>query len=166
MSRQDKFVCYDTVDEVPLPDVRRKLNLIVVHYTAVSPPSADGEMKQWEAIRRHHIEVNKWSDIGYHFGISPSGRIYSLRPVKRSGAHCRGHNANSIGVVVMGDDMTITNDAFWFNVLLRFLNRLCERYNIPKGAVRLHRQLNDTKCPSFNIIQVNKLKTAGFVGVA
>jgi N-acetylmuramoyl-L-alanine amidase len=41
--------------------------------------------------------------IGYHFVISPTGRIFRGRPVDRMGAHVKGHNRGTVGICLMGD---------------------------------------------------------------
>lgn len=51
---------------------------------------------------------NRWhrergfDSIGYHYIIYLDGSIRFGRPVEQAGAHCKGHNANSIGVCYVG----------------------------------------------------------------
>ncbi|WP_337632460.1 N-acetylmuramoyl-L-alanine amidase, partial [Prevotella sp.] len=51
---------------------------------------------------------NRWhrergfDSIGYHYIIYLDGSIHFGRPVEQAGAHCKGHNANSIGVCYVG----------------------------------------------------------------
>jgi len=65
----------------------------------------DSGTVSWDAIRRYHIEVNGWSDIGYHYGVELVGDQYLWmpgRPEVTIGAHCRGENHDSIGVCLVG----------------------------------------------------------------
>ena len=43
-----------------------------------------------------------WDCIGYHYVVRIDGTIEEGRPVERIGAHCKGHNAYSIGVCYVG----------------------------------------------------------------
>lgn len=57
---------------------------------------------------------NAWSDIGYHYVIlngyrkggeyrpEDDGLIELGRPLERAGAHCRGHNKNSVAACLIG----------------------------------------------------------------
>lgn len=53
-------------------------------------------------------EIKKWhlnrgfKDIGYHFVILRDGDIEGGRPLKSPGAHCEGHNHDSIGTCLVG----------------------------------------------------------------
>tara|TARA_R110001606_G_scaffold347973_1_gene497428 strand:- start:7486 stop:7965 length:480 start_codon:yes stop_codon:yes gene_type:complete len=76
----------------------RKINKIIVHCSATSP-EMDVDVP---TIRRWHVEENGWSDIGYHYVITPDGMLHDGRPVSKSGAHTRGQNSNSIGICLVG----------------------------------------------------------------
>jgi hypothetical protein len=54
------------------------------------------------AIQRWHLDRG-WATVGYHFVVSPSGRIFRGRPVDRLGAHVLGHNAGTVGICLMGN---------------------------------------------------------------
>lgn len=76
----------------------RKINKIIVHCSA-TPPSMDIGVAE---IRKWHVQDNKWSDIGYHYVIRRDGTVEKGRPIETPGAHTQGHNANSIGVCLVG----------------------------------------------------------------
>lgn len=76
----------------------REINMIVVHCSATPPNMNIGAAK----IKEWHTNINKWSDIGYHYVITRDGTIEEGRPVDRPGAHARGFNADSIGVCLVG----------------------------------------------------------------
>lgn len=73
-------------------------------HTAVLHVSAT-KMSQdftFEDCRNYHVNVKRWSDIGYHFYIEKSGEIHKGRPLNRNGAHVRGHNSGTIGICCEG----------------------------------------------------------------
>ena len=75
----------------------RHIDKIVYHCTA-SKGSQDLDVND---IRRIHLKRG-WSDIGYHLLIKRNGEIQFGRPFDTIGAHVRGHNKTSIGVVYVG----------------------------------------------------------------
>ena len=75
----------------------RELNTFVVHCSATRS-SQDIDVNQ---IREMHLQRG-WSDIGYHFVIKRDGTLEVGRPISRAGAHVKGHNANSVGVCLVG----------------------------------------------------------------
>lgn len=54
-------------------------------------------------IEKEHITGNKWDDIGYHFLITPNGKIYEGRTLYFKGSHIGKANSNKIGIVIIGD---------------------------------------------------------------
>lgn len=57
----------------------------------------DGKVEEREeaamrSIQALHQSGNGWTDVGYHYVIFPSGRVYEGRPAETLGAHAR--NAN------------------------------------------------------------------------
>ena len=72
----------------------RNINEIIIHCAA----TPEGKNFTVEQIRDWHVNGNGWRDIGYHFVIYLDGSVHKGRPIEEVGAHCRGHNANSIGI--------------------------------------------------------------------
>ena len=77
---------------------------VLIHHSLTK----DGEVVDWEAIRRYHREVNGWSDIGYHYGIERVGKGILLqigRPESQPGAHAKEMhmNSKSLGFCVVGN---------------------------------------------------------------
>lgn len=76
----------------------RKINEIIVHCTGTRPDSSTTV----EVVRKYHIQHNGWRDIGYHFLIYTDGTVHKGRPISQVGAHCSGHNTNTIGICYVG----------------------------------------------------------------
>lgn len=75
----------------------REIKEIVVHCTA-TPENRDVTVAD---VRRWHKERG-FKDIGYHYLIKLDGTVCAGRPESQIGAHCKGHNAQSIGVAYVG----------------------------------------------------------------
>ena len=128
---------------------RRNIKEIIVHCTA-TPESRDYTV---DDIRQWHKRQG-WSDIGYHYVVYRDGTVHEGRDVDISGAHCTGHNANSIGVVYVGgvssDGKTPkdTRTDLQKAALLSLLLDLRKLY--PKAEIHGHRDFANKACPSFD----------------
>lgn len=76
---------------------KRMIDEIIVHCTA-TPEGHDCTIHQ---IRASH-KKRGFSDIGYHYVVFRDGSIHEGRDVNIVGAHCKNHNAHSIGVSYVG----------------------------------------------------------------
>lgn len=136
----------------------RPIKRIIVH-CAATPPSMDIGA---EEIRRWHTdpkpEGRGWSDIGYHGVIRRDGMYEPGRPEYRSGAHARGHNADTLAVCLVGGVtkagrpsnnfkpeqlMTLKHVILWWSAA----------YEIELEDVLGHRDLPGVAkaCPSFDL---------------
>ena len=135
-----------SVDRLKLRTARA-INLIVLHCSA-TPQGRDVTVAD---IRRWHLERG-FADIGYHFVVRLDGTVEAGRPVDRIGAHCKGHNRNSIGICYVGGaDASLhskdTRTPQQKQALAMLLDRLKSIY--PEAVVRKHRELAATECPGF-----------------
>ena len=127
----------------------RHINKVIIHCSA----TPEGRAISVDTIRQWHIKRG-WSDIGYHYVILINGTIQEGRPVERAGAHCKGHNANSIGVCFEGGKLS--NGDKWMCPLLpqmqsytKLKNYLFAIYGDLK--VSGHYEYSSKTCPNFNI---------------
>jgi hypothetical protein len=132
----------------------REITLIVVHCSA-TPQDRDIGAKE---IREWHVRDNGWSDIGYHYVIRRNGIQEIGRPESEPGAHASGHNANSIGVCLVGgndaDNKALAECNYTraqFRVLEALLNDLLSRF--PNAAIMGHKDLPNVHkaCPCFDV---------------
>lgn len=75
----------------------REINSLIIHCSA-TPEGRDFTV---EDIDRCHRQRG-FRCIGYHYVIYRDGSIHPGRPVACEGAHCLGHNADSIGICYIG----------------------------------------------------------------
>ena len=129
---------------------------IIIHCSA----TPEGKHFTVEDIRRWHtLPVAKggrgWKDIGYHYVVYLDGSIHPGRPEGLIGAHCAGHNADSIGVCYIGgvgvdgkspkDTRTPAQKA----ALRQLVATLKSKY--PGAKVFGHRDFARKACPSFDV---------------
>ena len=132
----------------------RTLNEIIVHCTA----TPEGREVSVSEIRRWH-KAKGWADIGYHYVVGLDGSIHVGRPLATAGAHCAGHNANSIGVVYVGglakDGKTAkdTRTEAQKRSLRVLIAGLKKEFGITK--VSGHRDYAAKACPSFDVHKEN-----------
>lgn len=127
----------------------RKINRIFLH-TSDSPDDMDVGAKE---IRRWHLEKG-WKDIGYHYVIRRGGQVEKGRPDSQSGAHVRGHNKNSIGVVWVGRDF-MTNEQR--EAMYDLLSNLLFKYYLSPENVLGHYEVNEYKnCPNLYMPEVRE----------
>jgi N-acetylmuramoyl-L-alanine amidase len=131
---------------------RRSTKYLVVHCSATRP-SLDVGVKE---IRQWHKNQG-WSDIGYHYVIRRDGKVERGRAENLVGSHVAGHNANSIGICLVGGvnqkDFTKAENNFTkeqFASLKTLLKTLSEKY--PGSVVLGHRDFPKVAkaCPSFD----------------
>lgn len=113
-----------------------------------------------------------FSDIGYNYVITNGypdystlkedeyqphfdGKIRAGRPMHRIGAHCLGHNKNSIGVCLVGkyDEMETFNGGFSDNqmkTLKMFLLASIIKFEIRPDHIYPHYAFSTKTCPCFN----------------
>lgn len=126
----------------------RKITEIIVHC------SATAEFRDFGAadIDRWH-RAQGWDCIGYHYVVKLDGTVQEGRPIERMGAHCKGHNANSIGICYIGgltaDGKTPkdTRTAAQKAALLSLIRRL--KSNYPGAKVYGHKDFARKACPCF-----------------
>jgi N-acetylmuramoyl-L-alanine amidase len=124
-----------------------KVNKLIIHHSLTK----DGKVNDWAAIRRYHVEVNKWADIGYHYGIELVGDKYVIQKGRaewRVGAHALGMNSKSLGICVVGNyDLAEPPEAA-LNLLANLCARLCKKYKLKPADIETHHKYASYKsCP-------------------
>ena len=128
----------------------RKIDKIILH-CAATPEGRDVKM---ETIKSWHVKGNGWSDIGYHFVIELDGAVKNGRPLHRSGAHTKGHNATSIGICYVGGidkdkkpkDTRTEAQRMAMDKLIADL-----KMDYPTATIHGHNEFAAKACPSFDV---------------
>lgn len=126
----------------------RNITEIIVHCTATPA----GRTVSAAEVDRWHRQRG-FESIGYHYLIGLDGTIEAGRPEERMGAHCAGHNSNSIGVCYVGGCDRLMKPADTRTgpqrlAIERLLKSLRVRY--PQARIISHRDLAATACPAFD----------------
>lgn len=126
----------------------RTINEIIVHCSA-TPEGKDFTVQD---IKKCHLQRG-FSDIGYHYVIYRDGSVHIGRPESVIGAHCKGHNANSIGVCYIGgldknNKPKDTRTTEQKEALIKLLKELKSKY--PNAKIYPHYKFANKACPCFN----------------
>ena len=127
----------------------RSINEIIIHCSA----TREGQQVTVDTIKDWHL-AKGWNDIGYHFYIDLDGTINKGRDIDKMGAHCKGHNRNSIGICYCGgveaDGKTPkdTRTQEQKDSLLHVLKTLKAMY--PEAVIYSHNEFANKACPSFD----------------
>lgn len=127
----------------------RKINEIIVHCSA----TVEGRDYTVADIDSWH-KARGWRCIGYHYVIYRDGSVHTGRSIWKVGAHCTGHNANSIGVCYIGGlDLNgkpkDTRTPQQREAMHRLVSDLQKRY--PGATVHGHCEFADKACPCFDV---------------
>lgn len=126
----------------------RDIKEIIVH-CADTPEGRDNKAAD---IDRWHKQRG-FDRIGYHYVIDLDGTIEPGRDLECIGAHCKGHNTQSIGICYIGgadanlkpkDTRTDAQKAS----LLLLLKFLLAKY--PEAKIYGHRDFAAKQCPCFD----------------
>ena len=139
----------------------REINEIIIHCS----DTMEGNNYKAADIRTWHMMPKKeggrgFSDIGYHYVIRLDGTIEVGRPLSKPGAHCLGHNKNSIGICYVGgrrrdpegrrryvrDDTRTPDQRKSMEGLVKFL-----KMTYPEATIHGHREFANKACPCFDV---------------
>ena len=145
----DGIVGDNTLSKLNLSVNKRNIKELIVHCSA----TPEGKDYSVDTIRQWHLKRG-FSDIGYHYVIYRDGSIHIGRDESIIGAHCTGHNTNSIGVCYIGgcaSDGKTPKDTRTLQQkesLLSLLKTLKVKY--PNAKIYPHYKFAAKACPSFN----------------
>lgn len=132
--------------------IMRELKEIILHCTATK----EGQDYSVEQVRKWHLDRG-FNDIGYHFLIRLDGTVEAGRPLETVGAHCKGHNANSIGIAYVGgldkngrpkDTRTLPQK----EAMRRLVDDLKQYF--PRLEVHCHNEYSTKACPCFSVSEL------------
>ena len=142
---------------------------ITVHHTT-EPTSTIGGADVASASRvlrktqSYHMTAPErlYGDIGYHYLIDPSGRIYEGRSLAWQGAHAyKQNNVANIGICLLGHFDRERPSPRALESLEELIESLRERYSIPRYRVYGHQEMRATACPGARLMSWVKGYRAG-----
>ncbi len=127
----------------------REITEIIIHCSATKEghPFFAADIDRWH-------KAQGWSGIGYHYVIDIDGKVETGRAEYQTGAHAKGHNANSIGICYIGGldrdgKPKDTRTPEQRKSLAELVARLKAKY--PKATVHGHNEFANKACPCFNV---------------
>ena len=126
----------------------RNITEIIIHCSA----TIEGKHFTADDIDRWHRQRG-FHSIGYHYVILLNGEIQKGRDLQQIGAHCTGHNRQSIGICYIGglDSTGLAKDTRTpeqKNSLRRLLQSLKKQY--PDAHIVGHNNFANKDCPCFD----------------
>ena len=134
----------------------RHISKIILHCSDSDLISHDNV----ETITSWHLERG-FKSIGYHYIITktnPQGKfeatLYYGRPIQVAGAHCLGHNQDSIGIVLTGRENFTQGQ---FDLCAIVVAELCIEFGLHITDIYGHNQFSNKRCPVFDINEVTSI---------
>ena len=126
----------------------RNITEIIIHCSA----TIEGKHFTADDIDRWHRQRG-FHSIGYHYVILLNGETQKGRDLQQIGAHCTGHNGQSIGICYIGglDRKGISKDTRTpeqKDSLRRLLQSLKKQY--PDALIVGHNKFANKDCPCFD----------------
>lgn len=145
----DGIVGPNTWAKLGVSNNKRNITELIVHCSA-TPEGKDYTVADIDKWHR----ANGWNGIGYHYVIYRDGAVAKGRDESVIGAHCTGHNSNSIGICYIGGmdaankNPKDTRTPQQKESLLKLLKELKKKY--PKAKVFPHYKFAPKACPCFD----------------
>lgn len=118
----------------------RKITKIILHCSDSDRENTAADVDRWHKERG-------WDGIGYHYFVRKSGVIESGRPLEVVGAHCKGHNKDSVGICLDGRNRFNVAQFKSLKALLDSLQSTC-----PSAKVYGHNEFDKNKtCPVYSV---------------
>lgn len=135
-------------------DAMGKVTRVTIHHSAMllRDPRPAACAKQIQHIQRDHMRTRGYGDIGYHYLIDPSGRVWQGRDLRFQGAHASGdNNLGNIGICLLGNFMPGRAGQPPSNEQLaameRLVRHLMQRFQIQAEDLYCHSHFKNTECP-------------------
>jgi hypothetical protein len=134
------------------------IDRVTIHHSAMyfrdTRPSTCAA--QIQRIQREHMTQNGWGDVGYHFLIDPSGRIWQGRELRFQGAHAGGDsNIGNVGVCLLGNFMRPRRGQTrgqeptraQIESMRQLVAELMRMHRFGPDAIFCHHNFKNTECP-------------------
>lgn len=147
---------------------RQAWKRITIHHSSTSVPGSDlgSSARAIQKIQKEHMarpvsagSQQKWGDIGYHFLIDDSGRVFQGRSLTWKGAHAGNSSANvaNIGICMLGNFNSHMPSQAAMASMEKLIRDLSKRHGIGQSQVYGHMDFKATECPGDQLMAwVNK----------
>lgn len=135
-------------------DPMQRPSRVTIHHSAMyfrgtQPRAAAGQIAR---IQHEHMRGRGYGDIGYHFLIDPSGRIWEGRELRYQGAHAHGsNNIGNIGICLLGNFVRETDGQQptreQVASMEQLVVQLMRHYRFDGSALFCHSDFRNTQCP-------------------
>ena len=124
--------------------MNRQIKKIILHCSDSDVPSH----QKISVILDWHLRRG-FRDVGYHYFINWGGGIEKGRDLNMQGAHCKGHNSDSIGIC-LGGRKKFTSEQF--SALAELIKDLLLKYpHLSYSDIYGHNEFANKTCPNFNV---------------
>lgn len=135
-------------------DAMGKVTRVTIHHSAMllRDPRPAACARQIQHIQRDHMRTRGYGDIGYHYLIDPSGRVWQGRDLRFQGAHASGdNNLGNIGICLLGNFMPgragQPPSTEQLAAMERLVRHLMQRFQIQADDLYCHSHFKNTECP-------------------
>ena len=106
-------------------------------------------------IKKWHLQRG-FKNIGYHYVIRLDGTVEAGRKEDEMGAHCLGHNKDSLGICYIGgldkdEKPKDTRTQAQKEALYNLVGKLMLKYDIDVDSIHCHYEFANKVCPCFKI---------------
>ena len=153
----------------PSPVVRNNLDVmqqprrITIHHSAMyfRDTGQRAAAAQINRIQRDHMRNRSYGDIGYHFLIDPSGRIWEGRKMRYQGAHASGNNnIGNIGVCLLGNFVRQKQGqgptSAQIESMEGLVTQMMSHYGFGGASLFCHSDFKNTACPGVRMKPIVK----------
>jgi N-acetyl-anhydromuramyl-L-alanine amidase AmpD len=105
-------------------------------------------------IQKNHRARMGAGDIGYHYIIDRSGRVWQGREERYQGAHVAGNNANNLGVMLLGNFEIQKPTSMQLASLDSLTKQIMRGYHLRPNQLYCHCELKSTQCPGQGVRSV------------
>lgn len=128
-----------------------KVDRITIHHEGSAKPNTDTTPNEVAATLRliqiQHRKRMGAGDIGYHFVIDRTGRIWQGRDWSYQGAHTANNNSNNLGVMLLGNFDIQSPTQAQLQSLHALVRSLARMHGVSRNRIFGHSDFCNTQCP-------------------
>ncbi|MDH3253018.1 MAG: peptidoglycan recognition protein family protein [Ignavibacteria bacterium] len=125
-----------------------RISRITIHHGGEDFPPEKDPVEYLRHLQSWSRTEKGWIDIPYHFMIDLSGIIYEARPLSYPGDTNTGYDPTGHGLIcVMGNYEDQILSPRQLQSVVRLTAFLAERYAVPIGQIKGHKDYAETLCP-------------------